>query len=308
MLTREQLRGIWVGIPTEWDAEGRFDERVFRDEVAMLIDAGVHGIYTTGTTGEFYALNWEEYTQLVDAFAGETVGKCPMQVGANWFNTRDTIERVRYARDRGIDGVQIIFPPWIEMRLEDYDQFLVDVYEAVPDISLIHYNCGRAKKVFKGPDYARVLPRVPTLIGSKAIVPLDDFMGLKTFSPGMHHFIDTHLLALGMQIGAQGAYDTISLLNPRLVLDYWALCEAGRWDEALDISLRLWRWFNDAVIPLAGKGYRDPTLDKAFAELGGWLPGNRRTRKPHYPVTDEDFAWLKARTQDVFPELMAYRI
>jgi len=151
MLTREQLRGIWVGVPTEWDADGNFAEGIFREEVAMLIDVGVHGIYTTGTTGEFYALNWEEYCRLVDAFAAETVGKCPMQVGANWFNTRDTIQRVRYARDKGIEGVQIIFPPWIEMRLEDYDQFLVDVYEAVPDIALIHYNCGRAKKIFKAP-------------------------------------------------------------------------------------------------------------------------------------------------------------
>jgi len=152
-----------------------------------------------------------------------------------------------------------------------------------------------------------VLPRVPTLIGSKAIVPLEEFMGLKVFSPAMHHFIDTHLLPLGMQLGAQGAYDTISLLNPTLVLDYWRLCEAGKWNQALRISLRLWRWFNDAVVPLVAKGYRDPTLDKAFAELGGWLPGNRRTRKPHQPVTEADFAWLRAKTEEVFPELLQYK-
>ena len=61
MLTRDRLRGMWVSVPTEWDEHGNFDERIFRDETAMLIDAGAHGLYTTGSTGEFYALDWEEF-------------------------------------------------------------------------------------------------------------------------------------------------------------------------------------------------------------------------------------------------------
>jgi len=34
MLTKERLKGIWVAVPTEWDNEGNFDEKTFRDEVA----------------------------------------------------------------------------------------------------------------------------------------------------------------------------------------------------------------------------------------------------------------------------------
>ena len=139
MLTKEQLVGMWVSVPTEWDEEGNFDEKTFRDEVALLIDTGVHGLYTTGTTGEFYAMDWKEWTKVQDAFLAETAGKIPVQVGANWFNTRDTIKRMRYARDKGADAVQICFPGWMEMRQEDYDQFLVDCSEAVPDIAIIHY-------------------------------------------------------------------------------------------------------------------------------------------------------------------------
>ena len=306
MLSKEQLKGIWAGIPTEWDDDGNFDEKTFRDETAMLIDAGAHGVYTTGTTGEFYALDWKEYAQLVDAFAAETVGKCPMQVGANWFNTRDTIKRVRYARDKGIEGAQVIFPPWIPMREQDYDQFLVDVYEAVPDIALIHYNTAKGKKQFFGPDYARILPQVPTLLGSKAIVPLDAVMALMSFSPEMCHFVDQHVLALGMQLGVKGTYTTIPLLNPRLTLDYWRLCESAQWQEAIAMAQRLLHWFHVVVRPLSAKGYSDPAIDKAFTELGGWLPGNRRVRKPYQALTDEDMAQLRAGTEKVYPELLAY--
>jgi len=137
MLTREQLLGLWVSVPTEWDEDGNFDEKSFRTEVAMLIETGVHGLYTTGSTGEFYALDWEEWKQVQDAFLAETVGRIPVQVGANWFNTRDTIKRMRYARDKGADAVQICFPGWMEMRQEDYDQFLIDCCAAVTS----HHSC-----------------------------------------------------------------------------------------------------------------------------------------------------------------------
>ena len=129
MLTKEQLQGMWVSVPTEWNQDGEFDEKIFRKTTAMLIEAGAHGLYTTGTTGEFYAIDFEEYKMVTDVFLDEVAGKVPIQIGANWFNTRDTIKRVRYARDKGADAVQICFPGWITMTTEQYDQFFVDVYE-----------------------------------------------------------------------------------------------------------------------------------------------------------------------------------
>ena len=41
-------------------------------------------------------------------------------------------------------------------------------------------------------------------------------------------------------------------------------------------------------------------------KLGGWLPGNRRTRLPHAPLTDEDFAWLREQTARTMPEFLDY--
>ena len=178
MLTKDQLVGLWVSVPTEWDESGNFDEKTFRDEVAMLIDAGVNGLYTTGTTGEFYALDWDEYQQVQAAFLAETAGKIPVQVGANWFNTRDTIKRMRFARDHGADAVQICFPGWMEMREVDYDQFLIDCYKAVPDIAIIHYNIARTKKLFVADDYLRVQAKIPTMIGTKAAMPFNTYIEL----------------------------------------------------------------------------------------------------------------------------------
>jgi len=183
----------------------------------------------------------------------------------------------------------------------------VDVYEAVPDIALIHYNIGRTKKLFTGKDYARVLPRVPTLIGSKTGVSLNGYMELMLHAPQMEHFVGENTFSLGHQLGAKGMYASWFMMNPRFFLDYYQMCLEGRYKEAVAISMRLTKWLDVAVLPQLAKGYMDPTLDKAFVEIGGWLPGNRRTRKPHQPMTDEDFAEMKRLTAEIMPEFLEYK-
>ena len=307
MLSDEQMKGMWVSVLTEWDEDDEFDEKAFRRGVAMLIDAGAHALYTTGTTGEFYALDWEEFKKVTDAFLAEASGKVPLQVGANWFNTRDTIKRVRYARDKGADGVQICFPGWIEMPEEHYDQFFVDVYEAVPDISLVHYNTARTKKLFHGADYARVAPRVPTLIGTKACMSLNDFMELSAYAPQMNHLAGELTFALAHQMGARGMVTSWFMMNPDFFHDYYSKCTEGRYAEAIAIATRMVRWHSEAVLPLVARGYLDPTLDKAFVAMAGWLGGNRRTRKPYSGLTEQECIQLRQVTERIMPEFLTYR-
>ena len=307
MLTKEQLKGMWVSVPTEWDEQGQFDEKTFRDQIAMLIAAGAHGLYTTGSTGEFYALDWEEFQKVTDAFLAETADKVPVQVGANWFNTRDTIRRVRYARDRGAGAVQICFPGWMIMTEQHYDQFLIDVCEAVPDIALIHYNIARTKKLFFGKDYARVTPRLPTLIGTKAAIPLAQYPDLIVRAPQLNHFVGELTFPLAHQLGAPGMYTSWFMMNPRFFHDYYQKCLNHQYAEALAIMKRLVSWFGEAVGPLIDKGHQDPVLDKAFVEMAGWLPGSRRTRKPHSPLTNEECAQLRSATERTIPEFLGYK-
>lgn len=307
MLKKEELAGMWVSVPTEWDEDENFDEAVFRDEVAMLIDSGVHGLYTTGSTGEFYALDWEEYQQVTRVFLEATAGRVPVQVGANWFNTRDTIRRAAFARDHGAGAVQICFPGWLSMREEDYDQFFIDVYRAVPDISLIHYNVAHARKLFRGTDYRRIMPLVPTLIGTKAAVPVMDLLELFAFSPELRHFSGEYAFPLTHLAGAKGMYTSWYMMNPAFFHRYYELCLQNSFREAAEVMLRLTEWHETAVTPLITRGFRHAVLDKAFVEIGGWLPGNRRTRKPHQPLPDEEFSRLKRVTAELMPEFLEYR-
>jgi 4-hydroxy-tetrahydrodipicolinate synthase len=308
MLTREELKGMWISVPTEWDEYGDFDEKVFQAEIELLIESGVHGLYTTGSTGEFFALDWDEYRRITEVFLNATAGKVPVQVGANWFNTRDTIKRALFARDKGAGAVQVCFPGWLSMRNEDYDQFFLDVYEAVPDIAMVHYNVAHARKLFKGPDYQRVIPKVPSLIGTKAAVPVMDFLELQVNAPELIHFTGEYAFPLVHLVGAKGMYTSWYMMNPDFFHNYYNLCLKNKYREAAEITLRLAKWHEAAVTPLIEKGFKHAVLDKAFVEIGGWLPGNRQTRKPYQPLPEDEFQTLKKLTAEMMPEFLEYRL
>ncbi len=71
-LTRQNLHGIWVAIATPFDDHYCLDEAAFRENIRRLHAAGIHGIYTTDSDGEFYAIELDEFKRIVDVFADET--------------------------------------------------------------------------------------------------------------------------------------------------------------------------------------------------------------------------------------------
>ena len=307
VLTTENLRGVWVSVTLPWDEDGNLDEPTFRQNVAKLIESGVHGLYTTGSTGEFYAMDWDDFTKMVDAFTAETRGRVLTQVGCTWLNSRDSIRMARYAAERGVDGVQVALPFWMELNDDEVLQYFVDLGRACPAVGLVHYNIRRAKRFLTGRDYQRICAQAPNLVGTKfGSSEFAAWMELQINGPDLAHFVGEGNLVPGMMFGAKGVYCSHALMNPRFILDWFALCERGEWEEAARIQWRVNRWLVKAVYPLIEAGHLDPTLDKAFQEMVGWLKGSRWTRRPYLPLSDAEMAHLIEDTKAYYPEMFDY--
>ena len=110
-LTPDALKGMWAGLPVPWTAKDEIDEEALRENVRRICRAGVPGVYTHGTTGEFYAQTTEEWKRVVKATIEESRATgTPTQVGCTALYTGEVIRRVAYAQESGADGVQIAFP------------------------------------------------------------------------------------------------------------------------------------------------------------------------------------------------------
>ena len=140
-LTQENLRGIWAGITLSWDENYELDEATFRENLQRLVEVGPHGIYIFGSTGEFYAVDDDEFRRIVDIVV-EEVGPSgiPTQAGCNGLATRQIISRLRYAQAAGASGGQVVLPSWMKLTEQELIQFWSDISEAVPHLPLISYN------------------------------------------------------------------------------------------------------------------------------------------------------------------------
>ena len=147
-LTRETLQGIWAGVPLSWDEDYELDESSFRENLRRLVAAGVQGIYTGGSTGEFYAVDDDEFERVVDILI-EEVGPSgiPTQAGCADLATHRVIRKLQYVADKGISGAQLVLPFWMKLTEKEIIRFFRDISQAVPDLPLISYNVDRTKWV-----------------------------------------------------------------------------------------------------------------------------------------------------------------
>jgi 4-hydroxy-tetrahydrodipicolinate synthase len=304
-LTRENLHGVWAAITTPFDQDDRFDEPVFRENLRRLHAAGVHGMYTTDSDGEFYAIELDEFKRIVDIFADETqrLG-VPAQVGITWCNTQGMIDRAAHAAGRGILGAHVGHPFFMPMTPDSYLSFWQDIGDAVPDwFALIHYNTPRVHNYQYGPNYAALSPRVPKLIGTKHVgADVTEFFTLQACAPELSHFTGEHAMTPYMMFGARGVYSWFVNFNPRYMLDWYQDIVALRWDQARHRQQRM-HAFIRAIGVLQGPGNLHAIVGKAVSASSPFLVPHARTRRPYLPVPREAIEQFQRIVREEFQDL-----
>jgi dihydrodipicolinate synthase/N-acetylneuraminate lyase len=305
-LTRENLHGVWAAIATPFDEDDRFDEATFRENLRRLHAAGVHGIYTTDSDGEFYAIELDEFKRIVDVFADET-GRLgvPTQVGVTWCNTRGMVDRISYAAKQGILGAHVGHPFFMPMTPESYQAFWQDMRRAVPEwFALIHYNTPRVHNYQYGPDYVRLAQEVPNLIGTKHVgSDVTEFLTLQACVPQLSHFTGEHAMTPYMFLGARGVYSWFANFNAPYMVRWYEDLVAGRWDEARRRQERIHALITACDL-LRGSGNLHGIVGKALSAASPFLVAQNRTRRPYLAIPDATVQQFCRIMEEQFPDLL----
>ena len=310
-LDADGIKGIWAGVTLAWDERDLLDEATYRANTERLCRARVHGIYTTGSTGEFYTLDFEEFRRMVDIQA-EICGKwgMPLQIGCCADSTRKVIRLVEYAAQKQqVGAVQVVIPYWMELNDKEVLQFFRDLHTACPEIPLVHYNIPRAKRFLTGPDYQRILPAAPTLVGVKFTMAGSHFGQLQQalrIAPELSFFVAEDLLVSAMMLGARGSYSSLVCTNPEFMLTLYEHARCNRWAEGLKMQALVARFFDDlsCVIESRGEGSSDPVFDKGLSVASGCLLGSARTRAPYIGWRDETVRAVREWLLDRYPQFI----
>lgn len=280
-LTAETLRGIWPALLTPWTPQEQVDEEAFQDEIRSFARAGVHGVYTGGTAGEFYAQDdatFDRITQLVCQTA-RPLG-LRVQIGCTALSTRTVCGRIERARRAGADGIQVALPFWLPLNDDDVLGFFCDLANAADGSPLVLYHSGRAKRSI-GPELLqRLCEQTPTLIGIKDTVSDEaHWRALRAAAPQLSFFGGDYCLLDRMRNGGQGTYSSLAGLNPMGMVRYYELCEHGRWDEASRWQQAATGLMQELLLPMVrDENLWDSAVDRIQRVAGGGRCGLRCAR------------------------------
>lgn len=240
-LTAETLRGVIVAIVTPFQANQDVDLNGAKQLTRFLIDAGVHGIMTTGGNGEFPHMLPDEKKAVTAAIVEEAAGAIPIIGGTAAAGTREAVLLGQDAKDVGADGIIVTAPYYFQVS----EDALFVHYETIAsevDLPLVLYN----NPLYTGNEIT------PALIDRLAAVP--NVIGLKQsnadFGILMENIrmngdkvavltgIDSQFYA-ALASGATGIFSTAACVIPREMVSIYDLVQSKSFEEARQLQLRL---------------------------------------------------------------------
>jgi 4-hydroxy-tetrahydrodipicolinate synthase len=301
-LTAANLKGTWATLLLPVNSDDTFNYELLAHEIDMLIAAGVDGIYSNGTAGEFYNQTEEEY-QIISRTLADKCNAAGMrfQLGASHTSPIMTIERLKKAVALKPDAIQVILPDWVPVTLPEIVDYLKRVAEIAGDVPLVLYNPPHAKYVLQPADY-ELLKNIPQIIGVKLLSRDDEWVAaMKKHAAHLSVFVPGHFLASGVKNGiGSGAYSNVACINPKAAQSWWDMMQTDI-DQALKIEQEILAFFKQCVTPLAQQGYSNPALDKFLAAVGGHYRIGTRLRWPYKGVPEGQVAEARKIAKQIIP-------
>ena len=307
MLTREQLVGPWAGLPVAWSEEDRFDEQTYRADVARCCAAGVPGVYTGGSTGEFFAMELDEFAEITRA----TIEECnnhgtPAMIGCTSTYTRGVIRRAQLAQQLGADAIQLALPFWEVPEGDWFFSFFREVATAVGDLPISIYETPRTKKTLTLDEHRAIKEIAPSYIMVKANPGTIGVTaeGCAALSQFVNVFVTEDQWADLFPSGASGAASSLVYWNPQVILSLWEQAKAGN-VAALKAGCQKLKQLVEYLIKTFGPmGYTDSAYDRLGGAASGFLKGGLRNRGPYTRPTAEHVQILQQWYRTHFPEML----
>ena len=305
-LRTTEIRGNWATLLLPIRPDQSIDYDLLGDEISHFGTAGVNGVYSNGTAGEFYTQTESEFDQVNQILAGACERlHIPFQIGVSQMSPQLSLDRLRRARAWEPSGFQVILPDWFPPTMEDIHRFL-DVMEGSADpIPLIVYNPPHAKRRLIPAEWVEIVERHPGVAGIK--VAGGDAVWYEAMRPVLDKvsvFIPGHTLATGLSRGAHGAYSNVACLSPAGAQRWYELCRTSL-TEGLKLEEKIGGFFSREVMPLiTTRKLPNMAADKALAVAGGWLPGlSTRLRWPYESATEAEAIRIGTEARVGLPEL-----
>jgi 4-hydroxy-tetrahydrodipicolinate synthase len=239
---RPDLHGVIVPIVTPLAESGALDTAGLECLVNRLIDAGIHGLFVGGTTGEFLALPPQVRIDSFRCVTAAAAGRVPViaGIGANCLD--DILLYADSAAAARADCLALLPPPYFPLSKTQISHFISAVIGQV-ELPVVLYN-------------------IPGLLGKSLVPPIvealaddDRIVGIKDSSGDLNYFSeilkfrdDRFRVIMGnesymldaLKLGADGVVPSIANVIPETCVAGYEAARRGDWPavEAAQQTIR----------------------------------------------------------------------
>ena len=273
---RKALRGIIPAVITPMNEHGRVDEKALHDQVRYLSDAGVHGFFVGGTTGEGAFLGTEELRESFRIAREASRGRQFLCLASLRPSTSQVLEELPRLLELEPDYLVIIAPYYLAMRQPD----ILAHFRAVLDVSsvpVIVYNIPSSTHNPIAVETVLELARDARVAGTKD--SSGDFISFSrgVLTPVRDGFTwvqgEDYLFGPSFMMGAQGAVTGLGNVEIEPYLSLMCAVEHADWAKVRQCQARINRLYG---IIRAVNGRTLPAIKAAVSIQGRCEPWTRQ--------------------------------
>ena len=218
-MKKMNIKGIIPPIVTLYKKSGEIHEKAIRDHIDFLIENGVHGIFSMGSTGEFAYLSDEERKAVLKITVDQVNGRVPVIAGISSPSVKLAINWGKYVEDVGSDAAMAILPAYFPVTKKEIYTYFETLSNGInlplflyyfPTITNYQIKAGIIQKLAENDLIIGVKETVMTIDHVKEVIELvndPNFIVLVGVDP---------LLKTGLELGAKGAILGSSNFTPKL--------------------------------------------------------------------------------------------
>lgn len=257
-------------ILTSFNEDGTVNYEDMHGMYDRVIEAGVHGVLTGGSAGEFYALSYEEVKELMLDAVTYINGRAIVIAGTGRMNREETVRLSNEMIDAGADAVMIVGPYYNACGGEDVFQYFDYVLGHIKGKVYLYNYEDRTGYDVPLETVLRLLERHPNFVGMKDTHPVGRHTQKYIYgiAPKFPHFevytgYDTNCIPVVLSGGA-GCIGALSNVYPRLCYELTQALDGRDYDaiERLQRCIDQYALFYEAYLPFI------PLMKWALNDMG----------------------------------------
>ncbi|SAL27443.1 dihydrodipicolinate synthase family protein [Caballeronia humi] len=133
------FEGVHAPLVTPFKADGEIDHELLGKHAVDLAGRGLSGLGVGGTTGEYYALSFDERVATFHSVAQAAGGKTLLTAGINATTTREVLRLGQEAKKAGLDALLLAAPYYAQPTQDELLQHMLAVDDSL-DMPIMLYN------------------------------------------------------------------------------------------------------------------------------------------------------------------------